>query len=65
MMYEVIKQDLTTLEGEPEILFSGSYEHCMNVLAEIKRDLHIPEGVDYHKCSMVKDQYEYLYRRVN
>lgn len=65
MMYEVIKQDWTTLEGEPEILFSGSYEQCMKVLAEIKRDLHIPEGVDYHKCSMVKGQYEYLYRRVN
>ena len=65
MMYEVIKQDWTTLEGEPEILFSGSYEKCMKVLAEIKRNLHIPEGVDYHKCSMVKDQYEYLYRRVN
>ena len=65
MMYEVIKQDWATLEGEPEILFSGSYEQCMKVLAEIKRDLHIPEGVDYHKGSMVKDQYEYLYRRVN
>ena len=65
MMYEVIKQDWTTLEGEPEILFSGSYEQCMKVLAEIKRDLHIPEVVDYHKSSMVKDQYEYLYRRVN
>lgn len=65
MMYEVIKQDWTTLEGEPEILFSGSFEQCMKVLAEIKRDLHIPECVDYHKCSMAKDQYEYLYRRVN
>ena len=63
MMYEVIKQDWTTLEGDPEILFSGSYEQCMKVLAEIKRDLHIPEGVDYHKCSMVNDQYEYLWRK--
>ena len=63
MMYEVIKQDWTTLEGEPEILFSGSYEDCMKILAEIRRDLHISPTVDYRKVSMVKDQHEYLWRK--
>ena len=63
MMYEVIKQDWTTLEGEPEILFSGSHEDCMKILAEIRRDLHISPTVDYRKVSMVKDQHEYFWRK--
>ena len=63
MKYEVIKRDWTVLDAEPVVIFTGSHEDCMKILAEIRRDLHISPTVDYRKVSMVKDQHEYLLRK--
>ena len=65
MKYEVIKRDWTVSDAEPVVIFTGSHEDCMKILAEIRRDLHISPTVDYRKVSMIKEQKENLYRRVN
>ena len=63
MKYEVIERDWTVLDAEPVVIFTGSLEDCMKILAEIRRDLHISPTVDYRNVSMVKDQHEYLWRK--